>query len=182
MILHAILLAVTHLVAVESSQGHGGFSFESVQLSQTDIASFSALRFGNASKATANRSGPACRAWPESDDWPSQDEWRQLNASLDGALLQPIPVGSACYQGKLYDAARCRWLVQQAGRTHFWIEDPLVVLTQWPQGSTCMAELNARGVCIRGGFPEYVVNATTVKHIQAAVNFARNRNVRVVIK
>ncbi|KAL2186558.1 FAD-binding domain-containing protein [Thermothelomyces heterothallicus CBS 203.75] len=72
----------------------------------------------------------------------------------------------------------CEWLVDQSGRTHFWIDEPLSTLTQWPQGSTCPLVLDAPGTCTRGGYPEYVVNATTVKHIQAAVNFARNKNVR----
>lgn len=31
-------------------------------------------------------------------------------------------------------------------------------------------------------FPAYVVNASTVKHIQIAVNFARNNNIRLTIK
>lgn len=33
-----------------------------------------------------------------------------------------------------------------------------------------------------GGFPMYVINATTPKHIQAGVNFARNSGVRLVVK
>jgi hypothetical protein len=33
-----------------------------------------------------------------------------------------------------------------------------------------------------GGYPEYTVNATTVAHIQLAVKFAGERNLRLVIK
>ncbi|KAL2266754.1 hypothetical protein VTJ83DRAFT_6106 [Remersonia thermophila] len=58
----------------------------------------------------------------------------------------------------------------------------LVVRYAWPQGGTCRLALNTAGECTRGGYPEYVVNATTVKHIQAAINFARNKNIRLVIK
>lgn len=36
--------------------------------------------------------------------------------------------------------------------------------------------------CTIGGYPYYVVNATTVAKIQLAVNFARNLNLRLVIK
>jgi hypothetical protein len=42
------------------------------------------------------------------------------------------------------------------------------------------AKLNATGKCTQGGWSVYVVNATTVKQI--AVNFARNKNLRLVIK
>jgi hypothetical protein len=38
------------------------------------------------------------------------------------------------------------------------------------------------GNCTLGGFPSYVVNATNVAQIQLAVNFARNANLRLVIK
>ncbi|KAK0729514.1 hypothetical protein B0H67DRAFT_479292 [Lasiosphaeris hirsuta] len=174
----AFISALVGLGLVGAAQA-GFFPSELIQLTESDVGNFSALAFGNPSRAS---SAPPCRGWPGTDSWPSDDEWKQLNVSLGGALLRPVPVASVCYKGEAYDAARCRYLVQQAGRTHFWIEDPLAVLTQWPQGSTCVAALNAQGNCTRGGSPEYVVSATTVRHVQAAVNFARNKNVRLVIK
>ncbi|KAK3385876.1 hypothetical protein B0H63DRAFT_544345 [Podospora didyma] len=155
------------------------FPLGTTQLTNADVEIFSSLAFGVPENAVEMSS---CRAWPGSEDWPSEDEWTRFNASVDGALLRPTPVASACYPGPSYNAATCRWLAQQAGRTHFWIDDPLSVLTQWPQGDTCAVSINPKGNCTRGGSPEYVVNATIVKHIQAAVNFARNKNVRVVIK
>lgn len=36
--------------------------------------------------------------------------------------------------------------------------------------------------CNITAFPAYVVNVTTVKQIQLAVNFARNNNIRLTIK
>lgn len=36
--------------------------------------------------------------------------------------------------------------------------------------------------CILGGLPSYVTNATDVEKIQLAVNFARNLNLRLVVK
>ncbi|KAJ6545532.1 hypothetical protein B0H19DRAFT_1075824 [Mycena capillaripes] len=38
------------------------------------------------------------------------------------------------------------------------------------------------GNCSLGGFPVYIVNATTVKHVQLGVNFARNKGIRLVVK
>lgn len=45
-----------------------------------------------------------------------------------------------------------------------------------------MAALAPFGNCTRGGFPEYVVKATDARHVQAAVDFARTNNIRLVIK
>ncbi|KAK3939191.1 6-hydroxy-D-nicotine oxidase [Diplogelasinospora grovesii] len=187
------LTSVTVLVggcfsSAASIKGGGNFTWETVQLTTREIGNFTALRFGNPYFASdVDDDGPECRAFPGSSDWPEESEWKQLNVSLGGgapALLRPVPPGAACYptDSTHYNPATCRFLVRQAGLTHFWIDDPLSVLTQWPQGGTCMATLNVAGNCTRGGYPEYVVNATTVKHIQAAVNFARNKNVRVIIK
>lgn len=54
--------------------------------------------------------------------------------------------------------------------------------TEWPQGDTCLPGLEVEGSCTQGRFPTYVVNVTTVKQVQVAVNFARNAEVRLVIK
>jgi FAD/FMN-containing dehydrogenase len=45
-----------------------------------------------------------------------------------------------------------------------------------------MPTTNPNATCTRGGYPIYVVNVTTVAQIQLAVNFARNQNVRLVVK
>jgi hypothetical protein len=42
--------------------------------------------------------------------------------------------------------------------------------------------LGLNSSCSTGGYPEYVVKATTVAQIQLAVNFVRERNLRLVIK
>lgn len=37
-------------------------------------------------------------------------------------------------------------------------------------------------MCLQGAYPTYVVNASTVAQVQLAVNFARNSNIRLVVK
>jgi hypothetical protein len=176
-----VLAGFLSLVGVSAAQD-AGFPYEIMQLEEEDVEDFPSIQFGDASTARSAADGPRCKAWPGGTDWPAEAEWKQLNVSLGGALLRPEPAAAACYPGTQYDEVRCRWLVQEAGRSGFWIDDPLAVLTQWPQGSTCTASLAVQGTCTRGGSPEYVVKAGAVKHIQAAVNFARNRNVRLVVK
>lgn len=46
-----------------------------------------------------------------------------------------------------------------------------------PRNDTTSAD-----TCTLGGFPEYAVNVSNVAQIQLAVNFARNTNVRLVVK
>lgn len=152
---------------------------DSTQLTKDDIGTFAALSFGDTSEVSDS---PSCRAFPGTDDWPSKCEWQHLNKTLQGRLLHPNPPAAVCYEGEDYDKDACQFLLLNAGDTHFYVDDPLTVLTQWTEGSTCLAELDPAGNCTRGGFPEYVVNVTRVADVQAGVNFARNKNLRLVIK
>ncbi|KAI1175271.1 hypothetical protein F4777DRAFT_335651 [Nemania sp. FL0916] len=131
-------------------------------------------------KTTPSRADSDCKVFPGDAKWPADSEWARLNASMDGVLLKPKPAAAVCYPGPDYNQAQCQSIVSGTGR--FWLNDPLVELTQWTQGSSCVATLTPVGNCTRGGFPEYVVNATAPKHVQAAVNFARDNNIRLVIK
>jgi hypothetical protein len=126
--------------------------------------------------------GQDCKVFPGDAHWPAEEAWARLNASIDGVLLRPKPAASVCYPGSDHDQSQCQFLVSGASSTRFWLNDPLTELAQWTQGSSCVAALTPVGNCTRGGFPEYVVNATAVKHVQFAVNFARDNNIRLVIK
>lgn len=159
------------------------FPFEGVQLQETDIGDFSAINFGDADAASKGSPEPRCKAFPGEPSWPRPEEWSRLNASLGGALLKPLPPGAVCFLGPNYDSGKCDYLLNNASSGRFYINDPLSLMTQWPQGQTCVPTANpTNGTCTQGGFPEYVVNVTTVKQVQLAVNFARNKNIRLVIK
>ncbi|KAL7622395.1 hypothetical protein AAE478_007899 [Parahypoxylon ruwenzoriense] len=173
-----ILLALTASVVRCAN-----FAFEAEQLTDEDIGDFSAIAFGDESTASPVYDGPDCRAYPGTPEWPLAEEWSRLNRSLGGALVRGIPPAAVCYDGPYKDEAACNWLVRNSTFTRFYIDDPVTVFTEWPQGDTCHATLRAQGLnCTQGAFPEYVVNASTVRQIQIAVNFARNRNLRLVIK
>jgi hypothetical protein len=50
------------------------------------------------------------------------------------------------------------------------------------EGRTCHHGNSPGGNCTVGGYPTYAVNVSNVAQIQLAVNFARNANLRFVIK
>jgi len=50
------------------------------------------------------------------------------------------------------------------------------------QGETCSPQKGNSSTCTLGGFPSYAVKITTVAQVQLAVNFARNANLRLVVK
>lgn len=171
------------LAATAAAATAVNFPYEVSQLTDADIGDFAAVAFGNASAAPSTYQGPKCKLQPEDAGWPSEEQWARFNSSLGGRLLKPRPVSEACYPGPAYNNATCDYLVNTAKNTRFFFDDPLSMLTTWGQGATCLAMLNTTGrTCTQGGFPLYVVNASSARDIQLAVNFARNQNLRLVIK
>jgi hypothetical protein len=158
------------------------FPYESKQLAESDIGDFSAVAFGNASPQSTYQ-GPKCKLQPEDTAWPTEIQWARLNNSIQGQLLMPHHVEESCYPGPAYNNNTCAFLVSTARTSRYYFDDPLTALTTWGQGATCLAMLDTAGrSCTHGGSPVYMVNATSVRDIQLAVNFARNQNLRLVIK
>ncbi|KAI1410467.1 FAD-binding domain-containing protein [Hypoxylon sp. FL1857] len=180
--MRAILLSI--LIALFPSVKSADFAFEQEQLTEADVGDFKAIAFGDASAIYPLEDGSDCREYPGSANWPLEEEWSRLNRSLGGALVQGIPPAAACYDGPYKDAAKCTFLMRNTSSNRFYINDPVTVLTEWPEGDTCptTSQPLPGDNCTQGAFPVYVINATTVRQIQIGVNFARNKNLRLVIK
>lgn len=178
MLYHLFVSAIFTCVVTANS-----FSEHDVELTEREGSSSRSVSFGDEATHIQTRRPERCKVFPGDATWPSQEEWNRLNTSLGGVLLNPLPPAAVCYRtSPVFDTAKCDFLLANASRTTFYLDDPVTILTQWPQGNTCLASRNPTGNCTQGGFPVYVVNATSVKHVQAAVNFARNTNVRLIIK
>lgn len=176
-------LIVATILALMSRVSSINFPFEETVLKEDEIGNFSAIAFGDRSTASPIYDGPECKVYPGTAAWPLEAEWTRLNGSLNGALLKPVPAAAACYNGPYKNTNQCNFLLRDTSSSRFYINDPLTVLTMWPEGDTCYASASTSGLnCTQGGFPSYVVNVTTVKQIQAAVNFARNKHLRLVVK
>ncbi|KAK0701574.1 hypothetical protein B0T26DRAFT_865327 [Lasiosphaeria miniovina] len=181
-----MVLTFLTVVAVIASIAEGlGFDFfdADLQLTEQDIHNFKAIEFASAPASEIEKTNPRCKNFPGDGAWPTETEWSQLNSSVGGALLKPVPPASVCYHSSpAFNEAACNFLLNNASRTSFYFDDPVTIFNYWAQGNTCLPAENPTGNCTQGGYPVYVVNATSVKQVQAAVNFARNRNIRLVIK
>ncbi|KAK3934049.1 hypothetical protein QBC46DRAFT_429343 [Diplogelasinospora grovesii] len=163
------------------------FPWEEAQLTRNETLTYPDIAFGDDAGANDTyTTGPKCKVGPGAVGWPTTEEWDKFNRTLGGGgvLLKPVPPGAACYPGSSphYDPAKCAFLLTNASFTRFYSDDPVTILTDWPEGNTCVASPFPTGNCTQGGYPVYVVNATRVRHIQMGINFARNRNLRLVIK
>jgi hypothetical protein len=175
------------------------FPYESIQLTELDVAEEPDLAFGEGTGGSIF----SCKSYPGYEGWPSSMQWSALNVSLGGTLLKGIPPAAACYQGEYKDAAKCAnvrrrqsdalFVYVRAATTLFRLlicclskEDPLIPFGQWALANPCPVPAASAtpplSDCNLTSFPAYVVNATTVKDVQIAVNFARNHNIRLTIK
>ncbi|ORY02849.1 FAD binding domain-containing protein [Clohesyomyces aquaticus] len=158
------------------------FDFEKDHLTEQELAAVhSEKRQPNVPKK--------CKTYPTDPDWPSEQQWEDLDSRLDGALIKSIPEASICYRnGSAIESAQCQSLTDTWNNSTLRISDATSIRSILFQGMTCMppaysaAFLGNKKGCELGGFPEYVVNATSVKQIQVAVLFAKEHNIRLVIK
>jgi hypothetical protein len=149
---------------------------ERVPASVSHLFEFSSLRFPTCQIR-------ACKTYPGDDGWPSDAAWSALNDITDGRLFRPQPQAAPCYGGAEYDAAKCEAMSSSwtDPATHY--DDPLEMMSPVYQGLTCLPpSIYDSKNCTLGGFPLYVLNATTPKHVQAGINFARTTGVRLVIR
>ncbi|CAI6232812.1 unnamed protein product [Periconia digitata] len=177
---HPLITLITLTLFTSTTTTAQNFPFEAIQLTEADTLTNPSLRFGNATNPLLP-SNP-CKTTPEDPDWPTEAEWSSFNNTLDGALLKPAPLASPCYEGPDYNAARCASLKSGWGNMALHANHPISVCSQWATGDACVPTSSPNSTCSQGGYPVYVVNATTVRHVQMAVNFARNKNIRVVVK
>lgn len=124
---------------------------------------------------------PSCKATPSSRSWPREQDWASLNRTLSGRLLHPPPPGAVCHSDQpTFDESACS-AVQQAwltGSLH--VDNPMSSFWNNWNNDTCLPY--PTDPCSGNGYPVYVINATSAEDIKKGVDFARERNVRLIVK
>lgn len=122
---------------------------------------------------------------PADDCWPSTSSWSTLNATVDGRLIHNQPIARPCYQGADYDAARCQEISADWADERWFSQFPTGY--SYPTIETCPIINATLGPgrypqCDLGNYPVYTVNASSTEHVAAGIRFARDNNIRLVIK
>ncbi|KXJ87473.1 FAD binding domain protein [Microdochium bolleyi] len=171
------------------------FTSEAAQLTDNIIANLTALNltsidlfsFDNGSSGTngaSKRDSGSCKSMPGDFLYPPNFIWKVFNLLLGGALIETTPLASPCYTNwGNYDAGKCSFInANWANNSYMHADDPTSVM--WPlyQGLTCMPTTTPSDSCQLGAYPSYAIEARSVYQIQLAINFARNANLRLVVK
>ncbi|KAF2179656.1 FAD-binding domain-containing protein [Zopfia rhizophila CBS 207.26] len=138
--------------------------------------------FDDGSGLNSTRRKGFCKTYPGDQNWPSDRAWHVFDSLLDGALIPTVPLAAPCYNSKWgpMDPQKCGHITARFNSPYLHEDDPTSIMFPIYQGRTCMP--GNTGNCTLGGFPEYAVNATNVAQIQLALNFARNNDLRLVVK
>ncbi len=107
------------------------------------------------------------RARPGDAKWPKADQWQQLNLEVNGHLLQPKSLEEMFEKAT---ASRREALLKNLENPYFRGDEPgLTQSAGWVDAWEAACS-------------PYVVAAQNEKHVVAAVNFARENNLRLVVK
>ncbi|KAK8074893.1 FAD binding domain-containing protein, partial [Apiospora hydei] len=123
----------------------------------------------------------ACKAAPGFPGWPTDEEWANYNKSVGGRLIQPSPPGAMCHLGQpTFDPCRCSKVAAGWRTSEFHQDDPVSSMVNQYANDTCLPL--PEYPCSSAGYPAFVVNATTAEHIKTSLIFAREHNIRVVVR
>ncbi|KAI0886568.1 FAD-binding domain-containing protein [Annulohypoxylon maeteangense] len=134
---------------------------------------------------TVTNASSHCKVLPGDDAWPKVSDWNSLNRTVNGRLIASVPVASVCHDQPFnnYNADTCTTLQNTwADPTLLRINNPSEVLSMYFDNYTCDAFTPRSQACELGNRASYVINVTGVADVKAGIDFARKRNVRLVIK
>jgi hypothetical protein len=125
--------------------------------------------------------GLSCRVIPGDEQWPTDDTWADFNQSISGRLIRTVPIASVCH-GSTYDEEKCatirdNWFFPE---THL-PSSSSPMAYEWSNDS-CNPFTAPEAPCAIGSHVVYAVNATGLSDYQATLAFAREHNVRLVIR
>ncbi|KAL7624629.1 hypothetical protein AAE478_006198 [Parahypoxylon ruwenzoriense] len=186
--------AVETLEADAASSGIDYFPYESSQLT-TDVISnltnynLSSVELFDFSEdeepASQKRAPRVCKTYPGDKSWPPRPAWGLLRILLGGSLIEGVPAAAPCYPDwPQYNEDKCASITSQWQTPQYQLSQPLGIQYYAFEGVSCLPPslTRAGAKCTLGGMPSYVVRATNVAQIQLAVNFARNLNLRLIVK
>ncbi|KAK1967827.1 FAD binding domain-containing protein [Colletotrichum sublineola] len=122
-----------------------------------------------------------CKYLPGDAGWPSADAWARLNETVGGRLIATVPLGSPCH-GAAYNATECARLQDAWLFSEVHMDSSSSVMAPLFANASCDPFTPKDVPCTLGNYVAYAVNATGPADVQAALAFADQNNVRLVIR
>ncbi|KAF2639858.1 FAD/FMN-containing isoamyl alcohol oxidase-like protein MreA [Massarina eburnea CBS 473.64] len=127
-----------------------------------------------------------CKCYSDNSCYPTVTDWAVLNTTVGGALQRAQPPGAVCHNTlgnvSTLDEGKCAEYKAHFNDEQYITDDGIAEL--WPlyTNNTCIPTDNPADPCTQGFYGTYVILATTKEQIKAGVDFARERNLRLIIR
>ncbi|RWA13037.1 hypothetical protein EKO27_g2078 [Xylaria grammica] len=148
------------------------------------VAVVLAMRYEN----TVTSARLQCRSFPGDPSWPSDDIWADLNNTVHGRLIAAAPIAAPCHTSvfgqpnALFNEDVCATLRDNWFFPETHLPSPSSPMAYAFSNNSCNPFLDDSTPCTIGSHPVYVVNATSSGDFQAAIRFARDHNIRLVVR
>lgn len=137
------------------------------------------MGFGWTQSTAANLTD--CRCFPGDSCWPAAVVWGSFNNTVGGKLVATVPLATPCHGAAFNeaecDALRATWLLPS---TH--METSSSIMAPWFANESCEAFLPPTSQCVTGAYVQYSVDAREASDYQATIRFAKDHNIRLVIR
>ncbi|TGO19281.1 hypothetical protein BTUL_0005g01300 [Botrytis tulipae] len=162
-----------------------------VQLTDAIVTNLTDIGLSNAelfefdtSSSDLSKRTYSCKVYPGDSAWPVTLIWDIFDILAGGALISTVPLAAPCYADwpRHENTAKCLYIMDDWTNSSIHASGPTSIM--WPlyQGRTCMPTNDTSASCTLGAYPMYELKVSNVAQIQLAVNFARNANLRLVVK
>ena len=131
----------------------------------------------------------SCRCLFGQPCWPTEGEFATLATQLSQPLLHPLPPASPCYplsapSGNCSDVianfSNNQWRSDQPGALEFANYEAYIFPNETI--SACYINTTLGVPCTQGSVPPVGVDARSASDVQAAVRFAKQHNLKLVVK
>ncbi|KAJ3516251.1 hypothetical protein NLJ89_g1240 [Agrocybe chaxingu] len=129
----------------------------------------------------------SCKCYPGDACYPSAKKWQRFNSTVDGNLFVAFPPAAPCYPSvagtPTFDAAKCADVQANFFGQQWTTDQPIANMWTYWTNETCLPFPTENGqTCTRGFYGDYVITAKTKKHMKVGIDFARENNLRLVIR
>jgi hypothetical protein len=141
--------------------------------------------------ASAAATPPFCRSTPSDASWPTLSEWSSLNETIGGSLIRTVPVASSCWPDANGTFASpsprsCQEVNDKWTNGTWHSQLPESIDYQLYANNSCLPDESGSWTqkqgCKIGALPQYIVNSTKEVDVAAAMKWAADRNIRIVVK
>ncbi|KAI1389103.1 FAD/FMN-containing isoamyl alcohol oxidase MreA [Hypoxylon trugodes] len=129
-----------------------------------------------------------CRTIPGDISWPTSEQWDLLNRTVNGNLIATIPIAAPCHEtlfgepSPIFNQAECDALLNTWFYPTTHLPSSSSPMAYMFSNNSCNPFLGPETPCTIGYLVVYAINATSVEDIQAGLQFAKENNIRLVIR